>query len=617
VGGWITALVSILSDDAGLCFVRGELVEGIVIGFWIDALEPCPPISAITPLVTVTGRAAGTGVDLSTLASSAEANAARAAAGAEARTTAALRSEPNIGVPPETAAMAGTKAENSAASSLTNVSKPDATANANASKSLAVQTESIASAETNAANSRQLAQNFESAQPQKLHADAGTKLADLASAPKIDGSLPEGYRSLSGLSADAASGKLPEGFSKAVNRENGNIDIIDLKTKKIYKFAGEDGAGNPVYKSGQQYYTFENGKQTIPVKDVSLFDTADGLPSADSYAGRTQHLAASQGSINTASAYTRAAKGETVWDTAERPGSWLPQRQAFQDKLLDGKMLQALKQAEGGTMIEAIYAMRGGTGVGKTRLRQSGLSPELSANMPVVNPDELKMDLIRGSDVNLTHDQVHIESSVLADRYLKMLLDAKNANGGHAVPSVLVDRRLGSLQEVKALAAEAQRTGRKLNVADVDAPLEQSLLGVLMRKPGGDDPITPFSALAEGGFIPARANRSAIMGIFEENPDIGRYELYGTKPNGDKYLVAKVENGKSMIFDRQAWDILTDQRAANEYISKFRQSKIDKTEISLVTEALPDGEWKLFVIDTLHKYMGLTWEEAVSRHGQL
>ena len=67
---------------------------------------------------------------------------------------------------------------------------------------------------------------------------------------------------------------MPEGFSKVQNRETGDIDIFDPGTKRIYKLAGEDSAGNPVYKSGRWYYTFENGKQTIPVKDVSLFDAA-------------------------------------------------------------------------------------------------------------------------------------------------------------------------------------------------------------------------------------------------------------------------------------------------------------------------------------------------------
>ncbi len=269
-GGNLSALVQANASEAAAAITK-PLGSGVPPEAANVSPLPGEAAPAATPPVTVTGRAAGTGVDLSTLASSAEANAAKAAAGTEARTTAALRSEPNSGVPPETAATGAAKAESGAASTLANEANPGAQANGNAPKSPAVQAESITPAEANAANGRQLAQNIESVQLQKPSTDAGTKLADLASAPKIEGGLPEGYRSLSGLSADAASGKLPEGFSRVQNRETGDIDIIDLCTKKIYKLAGEDSAGNPVYKSGRWYYTFENGKQTIPVKDASIF----------------------------------------------------------------------------------------------------------------------------------------------------------------------------------------------------------------------------------------------------------------------------------------------------------------------------------------------------------
>ena len=107
------------------------------------------------------------------------------------------------------------------------------------------------------------------------------------------------------------------------------------------------------------------------------------------------------------------------------------------------------------------------------------------------------------------------------------------------------------------------------------------------------------------------------MEIFEQNPHIGRYELYGTKPNGEKFPVAKVENGKVEVFDRSSLAELRNKDKAEAYIQNLRGMKIDDAEIARISKDLPNGEWKNSVISTLSKYKGLTWEEAIVEHGRL
>jgi hypothetical protein len=183
----------------------------------------------------------------------------------------------------------------------------------------------------------------------------------------------------------------------------------------------------------------------------------------------------------------------------------------------------------------------------------------------------------------------------------------------------MVDGRLGGAADVASLAQEAKASGRKLNVYDVDAPLENSLMGVLMREHGGPDPVVAiFDVIGKGGFEPARANRQAVMELFENDPSLGRYELYGTKPNGDKFLVATVENGKLQVTkDGQGYyDLLTDGKDAAQQTEKVRNTIIDDAEIQRATKDLPESGWKRDAIAALSRYKGLTWAEAIAKHGE-
>ena len=76
----------------------------------------------------------------------------------------------------------------------------------------------------------------------------------------------------------------------------------------------------------------------------------------------------------------------------------------------------------------------------------------------------------------------------------------------------------------------AEDSGRKFVMADVDTPLENSLVGVLGREVGGNDPLVPYKPIADG-FVDARSNRADVIAWFENHPETS-YTLYGTTPDG-------------------------------------------------------------------------------------
>ena len=174
------------------------------------------------------------------------------------------------------------------------------------------------------------------------------------------------------------------------------------------------------------------------------------------------------------------------------------------EKLLTEAKADALAFAAAAPKGEpTLYAMRGNTAAGKTRAVANNV-PDLANTMKTtsnmgkraVNPDAFKAQLMAEGGQNLTSSQVHAESSMLADRFQREMLDTKGADGKPV--SMLIDKRLATLGDVAGYAELARSTGRKFVLYDVEAPLEASLAGVLERQPGGADPLPPFEVVANG-----------------------------------------------------------------------------------------------------------------------
>lgn len=335
------------------------------------------------------------------------------------------------------------------------------------------------------------------------------------------------------------------------------------------------------------------------------------------YQDRIRILAESDGKVTSTEAYTKT--DDTSWAKLSDPETWVPERRQLHDRLIDRAKQDSRAFAEAmSDHPDTIYAMRGNTAAGKTRAIRSNI-PELAdaidttGNSPhrAINPDNFKLDLIRHDQdthgVSNSHQQVHVESSTLAWRLKGELMDAPG--------SLLVDQRLGYFEDVQGLMQNAQRTGRKFNVYDVDAPLEMSLVGVLMRKPGGADPIPPFSVVAEGGFVPARENRRRSMALFEgpEGASVGKYEVFGTTADGRKIRVAEVVNGERIIHDREAYSRM--QEKPQLEVDRLRGETIDDAVIARVVGPLPK-DFGDAVRAALEPYKGRNWDAALTEHGR-
>ncbi|MBU2114230.1 MAG: RHS domain-containing protein [Gammaproteobacteria bacterium] len=334
----------------------------------------------------------------------------------------------------------------------------------------------------------------------------------------------------------------------------------------------------------------------------------------DSYEARKAALANSNGAMTTLDAFSEEHATGEPWNKAAIDENWIKERQQLHKQILDTATTEALARTQTLVGAPAIHAMRGNTGAGKSRLKKSGVIPELAqGDIPVINPDDFKPVLIneaKQDGIDLTHNQTHWEAAMLSDKLKTNLLKPEN---NEQVPSIIVDKRLGGLYEVENLHKEALETGRQLNVFDVDAPLEMSLLGVLLREPGGDDPIVPFDVVA-GGFISARGNREQFVQYYEKNPSLGRYELYHTLPDGNKELAAVVFNGKTSVTNFDAYEELT--KNPKLAVDDLTEKVINDDEIARVTSSLPEGKFKTDAINALSANKGKTWKQAIDQHGK-
>lgn len=308
--------------------------------------------------------------------------------------------------------------------------------------------------------------------------------------------------------------------------------------------------------------------------------------------------------------------GPERWKYLEDPAHWKPERRALHEQLLADAKAEAQKFADlqadqGGP--PTIYAMRGNTAVGKSRTAKNDIG-ELQAavkgtgDMRSVNPDNFKVRLMTADGRSFTSAQVHSESSMLASRLERELAGIKTSKGD--VGSLMIDKRLATVEDVLHYAKMAKETGRRLALYDVDAPLDVSLAGVLERVPGGPDPLPDFNVVGQG-FDSVRSNRAAVMHVFESDPTLGAYELYATLPSGGRILVAKVMNGATDIVQPE---LLVELTAEPGQAAALAANKIiDADAIDQLTRKL-DPTRAIAVRKTLTKYLGRTWKEALDAH---
>jgi hypothetical protein len=311
--------------------------------------------------------------------------------------------------------------------------------------------------------------------------------------------------------------------------------------------------------------------------------------------------------------------GPARWKFLDDPNNWRPERRQLHDKLIDDSVKKASVFAEA---IErsgrepTLFALRGNTASGKTRMANSAV-PVLADAIKqseggCINPDLFKVRLGKvPGQPELTSSEVHAESCVLADRLERELADCRTESGKPA--SMLVDKRLGGAHEVASYIKLAEETGRKIELCDIDAPLQSSLLGVLQRPPGGDDPRPPYAAVS-AGFSAIRSNRLDVIDKFLAKPQLGTYHLYGTSATGAKIPVATVATGELTIHDPEKYAEI--MNPANSSPGDIGDQRIDDETIEQLTQGMP-ASLKENARDALQEYRGMSWSEALQAHSTL
>lgn len=340
---------------------------------------------------------------------------------------------------------------------------------------------------------------------------------------------------------------------------------------------------------------------------------------------RKQDLAASKGAQHTHEAYATgpapADGGPALWDHLAKPESWTPDRREVHEGTLATAHAHARAFADAVEGPPTIFAMRGNTASGKTRaiagnipVLEKAVNKTAGLRHRAVNPDNFKLDLREADlDIPLSSTQVHSESSMLASRFEKMLSGLKRSDGQPG--SFLIDKRLGPVGDVQRLAQMARDTGRKLELYDIDASLEISLYGVLMRPPGGADPVPSFEVIAKG-YVAARDERSAVMAVFMADGSLGTYKVFGTDSKGSKKLVAEVVGGNPRVVDQAQFDSWKTHNA-DEHASTVAAQLLTPQLVEALTKDLPT-QFRDEVRAALepHVKAGRTWKEAVDLHSQ-
>ena len=111
----------------------------------------------------------------------------------------------------------------------------------------------------------------------------------------------------------------------------------------------------------------------------------------------------------------------------------------------------------------------------------------------------------------------------------------------------------------------------------------------------------------------SNGHRGALyQSFFENNPELGRYELFGTRPGGQKFSVARVAQGKLEVLDETVYRQLTTGPKAE--LERLAETRITHEEIARVTDGLTDATFRREVVETLQAHVGRTWRQALDAH---
>lgn len=181
--------------------------------------------------------------------------------------------------------------------------------------------------------------------------------------------------------------------------------------------------------------------------------------------------------------------------------------------------------------------------------------------------------------------------------------------------SVVIDKRFYGPDDTEEMLRVAKRTGKQLRFVDIEAPLEISLLRILTREMGGEDPRVPFAAVAEA-YTGIRRYREHLIKQAMTDPSIASYNLFTVNDQGDSVLTA------TLAFDDNKRRI---DLASPEQEQPFFEALLQDTDNTIhalgnqrITDAyiahvLPDFQerQRQKICRVLAKHRGKTLQEAV------
>jgi hypothetical protein len=337
------------------------------------------------------------------------------------------------------------------------------------------------------------------------------------------------------------------------------------------------------------------------------------------YELRTRCLVASEGRMPTFEAYTKSAKREyfdnpfsvAAREYASHEENFVPERVALHAQVamrFATDMIGLSKRF--GNDEPTIYALSGNTAVGKSFTAKHdpdfirGVDEKGEAK-GALNPDTVKALLRRGVD-GITNQQIHIEGFAINAK-LAAELKSKALQ-----TSMVLDERLGTVPAITDLVEMARKSGKKLVLKDIDAPLQVSALRVLGRDVKVD-PCVPFGPIASG-YLAICRDRAEVLQVVLKSPEIESYELFVMDESGRSGFAARkvpateTKPARLEILDEELYAYaLGGEKRAEEEINSLR------------TAVLSDSLFKAFEGKGLSKkplehYEGMTVGDALLKH---
>jgi hypothetical protein len=214
----------------------------------------------------------------------------------------------------------------------------------------------------------------------------------------------------------------------------------------------------------------------------------------------------------------------------------------------------------------------------------------------VLNPDRIKAVIKEMGSKVLLNRQVYLEGRIIFEKFLKAIVERSPE-----ITSVVVDTRLLSIEDLIPLLTLSDSRGVKLEIADIEGSIWESIISILHRAPFGPDPCVDFDVIKKG-YIDSKKNRQNFINLCKEKKV--HYSLYR-----NRVLISELVNGE--------W-VHKNQSGHEESLSGVSSEDIDA-----IGEREIDGE----LISNLHHekkeilglWRGHTIKEALERHsgGQL